>query len=145
MRMAHLDTAPPPPLPAAPAAGGGPSGSGTWLALVCRWPAEAMGLQPLPSAAAKPATAAAPKAKAAATAQIRAGAPLSCVALDARSTSELFARPHADRAVVVDGRMVSTQLPAFSELDELNAVPTEMPWAELAGTVVSRGGAGGAV
>lgn len=72
--------------------------------------------------------------------QIAAGMPLSCVALDARSLSELFARPHADRAVLVAGRLVSAERPAYDELDALNAQPTHVP-EEADGMAVGRGGA----
>ena len=170
VRLAHLDTASALPAslwPAAPVDTAQPrascsapldaqlaaaslQGPAAWLALVCRWPAEAMGLQPLSLGSGQPANGALASVRAVAggadggapscAGQLRAGSRLSCVAFDARSMSELFARPHSDRAVVVDGELVSTELPDYAQLDDGVESPTELPWAELARTTVARGG-----
>jgi cytosine deaminase len=44
---------------------------------------------------------------------------------NARRISELFARPQVDRLVIRKGRVQTTSLPDFAELDDLVAVKTE--------------------
>ena len=48
------------------------------------------------------------------------------VLYDARSVSELLARPQTDRAVLRRGELVDARLPAFEELDGDVAVPTQV-------------------
>ena len=45
---------------------------------------------------------------------------------DARSVSELLARPQTDRAVLRRGELIDARLPAFEELDGDVAVPTKV-------------------
>ena len=51
--------------------------------------------------------------------RISAGCAADLILLRARNWSELFARPQADRTVLVDGRMIDTALPDHRELDVL--------------------------
>lgn len=50
---------------------------------------------------------------------LRAGAPADLVICDARSWTELLARPQADRIVLRAGRAIDRSLPRYSELDHL--------------------------
>jgi len=54
------------------------------------------------------------------------GAPADLVICRARSWTELFARPQADRIVLRAGRTIDTTLPDYSELDDLMS-PTQVP------------------
>ncbi|MEM9198334.1 MAG: cytosine deaminase [Pseudomonadota bacterium] len=47
------------------------------------------------------------------------GAPADLVMFNARSWTELFARPQSDRIVIRDGRQIDRTLPAYAELDGL--------------------------
>ncbi len=50
---------------------------------------------------------------------LEAGGPADFILFKARSISELFARPQADRIVVRSGKRLIDPLPAFSELDSV--------------------------
>ncbi|KAJ8600120.1 hypothetical protein CTAYLR_003487 [Chrysophaeum taylorii] len=50
---------------------------------------------------------------------------------NARRLSELFARPHLDRLVLRRGRLQNTQLPPFSDLDDLVALASPAPDPDL--------------
>lgn len=101
IRLAHLDSA---GATSAAEEGSALPRAADWLAMTSRWPAEAI-------------------CEAAAGA-LPLGQPLDAVAFDARSLSELLARPQGDRAVFVRGKLLDGVLPAFSELDEMNALPS---------------------
>ena len=45
---------------------------------------------------------------------------------DARSISELFSRPQADRVVLRRGRVQASVLPAYAQLDDLVETPTAL-------------------
>jgi cytosine/creatinine deaminase len=51
--------------------------------------------------------------------RIEAGDAADLVLVRARSLTELFARPQADRTVLVGGRAIDTTLPDYGELDEV--------------------------
>jgi cytosine deaminase len=51
--------------------------------------------------------------------RICAGGPADLILMRGRSLTELFARPHSDRTVLVDGRAIDTTLPDHRELDHL--------------------------
>lgn len=56
------------------------------------------------------------------------GAPADLVLFpNAKRASELFARPHTDRIVLRQGKVQHTELPEFSQLDDLVAVKTPPP------------------
>lgn len=86
-----------------------------------------------------------------ATSFLERGMPLQACVFNARSISELLARPQADRFVLMPGRDENTNemqdasallhgdLPSFDELDDIVSVPTIMP-QNLSGAVVRRGG-----
>lgn len=97
IRLAHLDSA---GVTSAAKEGTAAPRAADWLAMTCRWPAEAICEK---SDCALPL-----------------GQPLDMVAFDARSLSELLARPQSDRAVFVRGKLLDGVLPAFSELDKMN-------------------------
>jgi len=69
------------------------------------------------------------------------GRALGAVVVDARSCAELFARPHADRAVIVNGRLPPAwlvDLPDFEDLDDQVFQATAIDWDNRPG--VQRGG-----
>ena len=66
------------------------------------------------------------RAPAACVAWPREGALADLVLYDARSVSELLARPQTDRAVLRRGELIDARLPAFEELDGDVAVPTKV-------------------
>ena len=75
---------------------------GDWAASVTSAPAAALGL--------------------AGVGRIEVGAPADFVLFRARSMTELFARPQADRAVFRDGLQIDTALPDYSDLDHLHGL-----------------------
>lgn len=70
-----------------------------WPATIARWPAEAMGL--------------------AGAGSIAAGGPADLILTRARDWTEFFARPQADRTVLVAGKRIDRTLPDHRELDHL--------------------------
>lgn len=54
---------------------------------------------------------------------LAAGAPADLIIFNARSWTELHARPHSDRIVLRDGAVLDTRLPDYAELDRLMETP----------------------
>jgi cytosine/creatinine deaminase len=50
------------------------------------------------------------------------GGPADMILTKARSFTELFARPQADRTVLRDGRLLDASAPAYAELDDLEGL-----------------------
>mmetsp|Transcript_11525 Transcript_11525/g.46649 ORF Transcript_11525/g.46649 Transcript_11525/m.46649 type:complete len:82 (+) Transcript_11525:162-407(+) len=57
---------------------------------------------------------------------------------NARRASELFARPHLDRIVLRAGRLQSSSLPDFRDLDDL--VASKTPRTDADPSAITRGG-----
>jgi len=113
IKLAHLDTADPGPVMSTGAqdeaqAISRRSGTGQvadWLCAISRWPRMALRLQ-------------CSDGPGGALTDESTGL-LDAVALDARSISELFARPQADRIVIAAGDLLVDPLPSYEDLDDL--------------------------